>query len=221
MFEALTPLRNDLLSLAISAGLLLTYRIYLQWRLHRDPTYTIQAINNLARDAWVQSVMASGDKDVLAVQTLRNSTMVSTFLASTAILLIIGTLTLSEQGDKLSSVWHSLNRYGAVRRELWIVKLIFLLVDFFVAFFSFSLSIRMYNHVGYLINVPGSLSGHANNPSYVARLLNRGGRYYSIGMRSYYLSVPLVFWLFGPEFMLLATLVLIVVLYYEDRAPQA
>jgi uncharacterized membrane protein len=39
-------------------------------------------------------------------------------------------------------------------------------------------------------------------------------------MRAYYYSVPLVFWLFGPLFMLAATLVLIAVLYHVDRAPQ-
>ena len=39
-------------------------------------------------------------------------------------------------------------------------------------------------------------------------------------MRAYYLAVPLVFWLFGPHFMLLATLVLIPILYYLDRTPK-
>lgn len=39
-------------------------------------------------------------------------------------------------------------------------------------------------------------------------------------MRAYYYAVPLVFWLFGPHFMLLSTLGLIVVLYRLDRAPK-
>ena len=49
--------------------------------------------------------------------------------------------------------------------------------------------------------------------------LNRAGRYYGIGMRAYFFSVPLVFWLFGPHLMILATVVLIVVLYHVDRMP--
>ena len=220
MLDTLIPFRNDLLSLSASGLMLLAYHLHLHLRLRRDPRYTIQAINSMAREAWVESIMADSEKSVLAVQTLRNSTMAAIFLASTSILLIIGTLTLSEQGDKLSGVWSSLNRYGAVRRELWSVKLIFLLVDFFVAFFSFAMAIRMYNHVGYLINVSDALSAHhPNASSYVAKLLNRGSWYYSIGMRAYYFSVPLVFWLFGPELMLLATIGLILVLRHVDRAP--
>jgi uncharacterized membrane protein len=39
-------------------------------------------------------------------------------------------------------------------------------------------------------------------------------------MRAYYFLVPLVFWLFGPHFMLLATVSLIFVLYRIDRAPK-
>jgi hypothetical protein len=43
---------------------------------------------------------ASGKSDVLAVQTLRNSVMASSFMASTAILLLIGALTMSASSDQ-------------------------------------------------------------------------------------------------------------------------
>ena len=39
-------------------------------------------------------------------------------------------------------------------------------------------------------------------------------------MRTYYFIVPLVFWLFGPHFMLVATIALLLVLYQLDRAPK-
>lgn len=38
-------------------------------------------------------------------------------------------------------------------------------------------------------------------------------------MRAYYCAVPLVFWLFGPHFMILATLVTVAILFYLDRTP--
>ncbi len=53
----------------------------------------------------------------------------------------------------------------------------------------------------------------------MAQLLNRSGNYYSLGMRAYYLSVPLVFWLFGPLYLLIASIGLVVALYHVDRAP--
>lgn len=211
---------NDLFSFAASAVLLVAYHLYLRHKVRKNPTYTVQAVNIIARTAWVETMMASGKPDVIPVQTLRNSTMAATFLASTAVLLIIGVLTLSGQAGNLSSTWQTLNLFGAKHSELFLGKLILLLLDLFVAFFSFSMSIRVFNHVGYMINVPLSLNHKSISPQHVAVHLNSAGKYYSIGMRAYYFSVPLVFWLFGPHFMLLATIILIAVLYKLDRAPK-
>ena len=207
----------DLGGFVLSALLLLVYHAYLIYRTRKNPTYTVQAVNKLARTAWVETIMQESGKEVLAVQTLRNSTMAATFLASTAVLFIIGVLSLSGQGDKLQGTWHALN-FGAQDPEMWLARLLILLLDLFVAFFSFTMSVRIFNHVGYLINVPTELAHKMISPAHVAVQLNRAGKFYSIGMRAYYFTVPLVFWLFGVHFMIAAALGLIVVLYYLDRA---
>ncbi len=211
---------TDLYTFATCAILLVIYHLYLRHRTRKNPQYTVQAVNKLARTAWVETMMAGGKPDVIAVQTLRNSTMAATFLASTAVLLIIGVLSLSGQGEKLSGTWHALNIVGATRTDLWLGKLLVMLIDLFVAFFSFAMSVRTYNHVGYMINVPTSLNHRSITPRHVAAHLNHAGKYYSIGMRAYYFLVPLVFWLFGPHFMLVATVLLIAVLSRIDRAPK-
>jgi uncharacterized membrane protein len=216
MIEAI----NDIASVAASIIMLAGYHLYLRIKVRRNPYYSIQAVNRAARTAWVKGIMQDESRSILGVQTLRNSTMAATFLASTAVLLIIGTLTLSEQTDKLVNTWHSLNALGSLHPGLWTAKLLFLLSNFFMAFFSFAMSVRLYNHVGYQINVPAKDRPPAINPKNVAIHLNRAGYYYSLGMRAYYYAVPLVFWLFGPLFMVAATLVLIAVLYHVDRAPQ-
>jgi uncharacterized membrane protein len=68
--------------------ILLTYHVYLFIRIRRAPLSTAIGITNHVRHKWVQSVMQNG-RDILAVQTLRNQVMAATFLASTAILIII------------------------------------------------------------------------------------------------------------------------------------
>jgi uncharacterized membrane protein len=211
---------NDIVSFAASTSLVVGYHLYLRIKLRRNPDYTIQAVNRTARTAWVNGIMRDESRSILAIQTLRNSTMAATFLASTAILLIIGTLTLSGQTDKLHNTWHTLNIMGSAHPGLWMTKLLLLLSNFFVAFFSFAVSIRLYNHVGYQINVPLNLRPKHINCKNVSVHMNRAGRFYSLGMRAYYFSVPLVFWLFGPHFMLFATVVLIAVLYHVDRTPK-
>jgi len=208
----------DAASFIACVSLIIAYHLFLRSKVKQDRTYTVQAINIIARTAWVETIM-NERKDILAVQTLRNSTMAATFLASTSVLMIIGILTLSE-GGKLESTWHVLNIVGATPPQLWLIKLICLLLDMFVAFFSFSMSIRIFNHVGYMINVPLALNHKMISPAHVATHLNRAGSFYSIGMRAYYFIVPLVFWLFGPHFMFISTIGLLIVLFRIDRAPE-
>jgi len=214
----LTPFLNDTASFVLSVLVLVLYHLYVRFKVRQDPYFTVQAVNRVARTLWVETFMNAAKPDVIPVQTLRNSTMAATFLASTAVLLIMGVLTLSAQVQGGS--WHALNMYGATYRELWVVKLIVLLINLFVAFFSFTMAIRIFNHVGFLINVPLGLNHKSITVQHVAMYLNNAGKYYSIGMRTYYFCVPLVFWLFGPHFMLLATVALVFLLYKHDRAPK-
>lgn len=208
---------SDLLYFIASALLLAAYHVFMRLRLRRLPTYTVQAVHDIARTAWVESVMQDG-RDILAVQTLRNSTMAATFLASTAVLLIMGVLSLSSQGDKLEGTWHVLNFFGATDPTLWLVKLIVLMLDLCWAFFCFTLAVRKFNHVGYLVNLPKDFEHPLITPRYVAAYLNRAGRYYSLGMRAYYFTLPLLFWLFGPHLMLASSVLLVLMLYHLDRA---
>jgi uncharacterized membrane protein len=210
----------DLAAFALSAAAVVLYQIYLRWRTLRDPTSSAQDIMLAARAAWVESVMRER-RDILAVQTLRNSTMAASFMASTAVLLIIGVLTLSAQGDKLSGTWHSLNFMGRFSAELWLFKLLMMLFDLLFAFFTFSMAVRLFHHIGYLLNVPLECNLEFNQPHHVTAQLNRAGVFFRIGMRAYYFTVPLLFWLFGPLFLLGATALVIFFLYHLDRAPRS
>ena len=82
------------------------------------------------------------------------------------------------------------------------------------------MSVRFYNHVGYLIGIPPQRKHSTISPGLVTAYLNRAGFFYLIGIRSFFYSVPLVFWMFGPLFMIAATFVLIGALFPLDRAPK-
>jgi uncharacterized membrane protein len=210
---------SDIAGFAASLVLLVSYHVYLRYRLSKDPGYTVQRVNNLVRTAWVEEIMRRRE-GILAVQTLRNSMMAAVFLASTAVLMIIGVLTLSEQGDKLRTTWQALDVFGAAGSRLWLTKMLLLLVDLMVAFFSFAMAIRLFHHVGYMINAPQNADLVAANPAHVSAHLNRAGHFYSIGMRAYYYTVPLLLWLFGPLFMLGGTVALVISLHFLDRTPR-
>ncbi|MDP2058071.1 MAG: DUF599 domain-containing protein, partial [Thiobacillus sp.] len=179
---------------------------------------TIHGVNALARTLWVENIMRNNNKDVMAVQTLRNFLMGSSLMASTAALLIIGTLTLSGQAENIAQNWHALSFKGSFATELWIVKVMFLLLDFIVAFFAFTMSVRLTNHVVFMVNVPEHDAHHNLSPKAVARRLHRAGSMFAIGMRAFFFAVPLVFWLFGPYFLLISSIFLVLALYRLDRS---
>jgi uncharacterized membrane protein len=217
-FDLTPAMAIDLAALVVTLTALVGYHLFLRHKVRNNKNFTFQATMTKSRAAWVRAVMAEG-KDVLAVQTLRNSTMAATFMASTAVLLIIGVLTLSAQGERLEASWHVLNPMGPSGAVLWTVKTLVLLVDLFAAFLSFTMAIRQFHHVGYMINVPMSGKYGRIPLDTVIAQLERSGRFYWLGMRTYFLLVPLVLWLFGPYVMLAATTVLIAVLYRLDHMP--
>ena len=209
----------DTAAVAISVTLFAGYYLFLMARLRRDPDYTIQAINHKARTLWVEAAMRERSKDIMAVQALRNFAMAATFKASSAILLIIGTLTLSGQAESLARTWHALNIGGSPAPELWIVKILCLLTALIVAFFAFAMTIRMLNHVVFMVSLPAADAQGPLAPERVAARLNQAGSFYTVGMRAYFVTVPLAFWLFGPILLVAATVGLVVVLYHLDRSP--
>ena len=218
MFNGETDiLLTDMIGPALSVAIIGGYHLWLRRRSQAAPAYRVQAVHAIARTAWVESVMVNG-RDILAIQTLRNSTMAATFLASTAILLVVGVLNLSGQGDKLLASWGVLDAFRETDASLWDIKLLALVINLSVAFFAFTLSIRKFHHVGYLLNVPEDLRHPFITPAFVGSYLNGAGRSYSLGMRAYYMLLPLVFWLFGPTFMVVAAVVLVAILYRLDRA---
>jgi uncharacterized membrane protein len=208
---------TDALAFAVSALLVAVYYATLLARTRRDPTSSIHGVNELARSLWVKHVMTNPAKDVMAVQTMRNFIMGASLMATTAAFLILGTLTLTGQAENIARSWHVAGFYGSSAAELWIFKVVLLLADFIVAFFAFAMAIRLANHVVFMVNVPGPSSHAALTPEGVADRLNRAGRQFSTGMRAFLFAVPLVFWLFGPIFLVVAAVGLVVALDRIDR----
>ncbi|MGZ5144967.1 MAG: DUF599 domain-containing protein, partial [Burkholderiales bacterium] len=176
---------SDVAALVISISLSVAYYVFLRWRLRSDPHHTMHAVNRIARDHWVHAIMTTPGQELLAVQTLRNSVMTASFMASTAILLIVGTLTFAGSQEHAGTIWHALNVSGATDDTVVALKLVLLLADFFIAFFCFSMAMRFFNHVGYLITAPGA-TADAFAPERVAAYLNRAGNFYAVGTRAFF-----------------------------------
>jgi len=199
----------EVLGAAASVALVLAYQLWLRLRVRRDPARSVHSLNRLARAAWVEAMMANPANGVLAIQTLRNSVMASTLMATTSVLLIIGALSASADPSKFSALWP----------HPALVKILALLVALFLSFFFFAMAVRSFNHVGYMITVPPERALPELSPPPVIAHLERAGFYHFLGLRSFLFCIPLVFWLFGPHFMVAAAIGLVFALYRLDRAP--
>ncbi len=124
----------DLTVFLLCVVILGTYQFRLVRRSRQSPTRTVQGLNALARTAWVERVMHE-DRDVMAVQTLRNSTMAATLMACTAVILILGIMNMLASAGKIGPTLHILNLSGSHEPGMWIFKLMLILVDFFIAFY--------------------------------------------------------------------------------------
>lgn len=199
----------------LSVLLVGAYHIHLYIKVRRSPATTAVGMTNLMRQQWVQTIMEDR-RDILAVQTLRNWVMASSLLASTAILIALGILNTAVRPAGFQEITHALNIAGTRSETLWVLKLMLLVVDFFLSFFNFTLAIRYFNHAGYGLGLPDQHEGVASH-EFVAEVINHASLHYTIGMRCYYLAIPLALWIFGPTWMLIGAAILVVVLYRLDR----
>jgi uncharacterized membrane protein len=191
------------------------YHLLLIWKIRKQPVITAIGLSHRIRRLWVEKIMNEG-RDILAVQTLRNWTMAATLLASTAILLGVGVLSVAFTAERQTELSKLLDYLGHDDELLWLLKLIILSGDFFFAFFNFALAIRYYNHTGFIINVSECREAGIS-VNVVTEILKRGANHYSLGMRGYYLAIPLSLWLFGSLWLLGGTLLLLVILSRLDR----
>lgn len=155
-------------------------------------------------------------KNILAVQTLRNTIMGSTLMATTSILLCSG---LAAVISSTYSVKKPLNDtlYGAHGEFMVALKYVSLLVFFLFSFMCHSLAIRFINQVNFLINTPqDDTMSSVVTPEYISELLEKGFMLNTVGNRLFYSALPILLWIFGPVLVFLCSVSLVPVFYNLD-----
>ncbi|KAM7280743.1 hypothetical protein ACFE04_007877 [Oxalis oulophora] len=208
---------SELDTVLVPIGMMLMgiYHLWLLFTIHRYPYRTVIGLNSISRHQWVFSMMIDPMKNgVLAVQTIRNNIMASTLLASTAITLSsIITVFVSSTTDSRDAA--SKLVYGNITPLISSIKYFALLICFLAAFLCNVQSIRYYAHVSFLVTVPTS-KGKREAIEYVSRNLNRGSFFWSLGLRAFYVSFPLLLWIFGPIPMFVCCCIMCCILYFLD-----
>jgi uncharacterized membrane protein len=186
------------------------YRLHQSRRARLEPVTTLQSQQAVVRAEWVAELLRSGNA-ILGVQTLRNAMMAALFFASNTMFLVIGTLTLTAQ-DHLGAVWAGLDTSSRTQ-SLTQTKLLLILLTLLFAFFCFTSAIRMFAHAGV------SIGNAASQPEAVTAQIDTAWRYQGLGVRCYYFAAPMLFWLFGPLWFVIAAACAIAVMHAFDTAP--
>ncbi|KAI4380209.1 hypothetical protein MLD38_006427 [Melastoma candidum] len=210
-------------AILVPLGLLINgaYHAFLWHKLRERPLVTVIGTNSRVHRLWVLAIMKDNNtKNILAIQTLRNTIMGATLMATTSILLCSA---LAAVLSSTYSIKKPLNEaiYGAHGEFALALKYVTLLVMFLFSFLCHSLSIRFINQVNILINSPQVevYQGFTLTPEYVADILERGFILNTVGNRIFYVAMPLLLWIFGPVLVFFCSVTLVPVLYNLDFMP--
>lgn len=201
----------DLLGLLFHVGLFAGYRALQRGRASRDSAATLQSQQARIRAAWVAEVL-NGKNGILGVQTIRNALMAALFFASNTMFLVIGTLTLIAQG-RVAESWALLDPQGMRPAPLAHLKIVLLLFTLLAAFFCFLNAIRLFSHASV------SIGAGADDADPITAQLDTAWRYQGLGVRCYYFGAPIMFWLFGAPWLMLASVAAIALMQLFDRVP--
>lgn len=214
-----TYLEADLLvwlAAATTVGLVAAYELLQQHRHRGEPRRLARAAHAQLREDWLRAASRHPGSEVTGVQTLRNAMMAATLTASTAVLGLMGTVTLSA-----ASLHNTFGSPGVAWPSLTprLMLELALMATLFAALACSVMAMRYFNHVGFVSAMPvGSPERERWQDTAVAHV-RQGGLLYGWGLRALLMVVPLVASIVHPLFGPLASLGLVWVLSQMDKVP--
>lgn len=211
MGEALTWLAT-----AATVGIVLASESWQHWRHRGEPARRARLAHADLREAWLRNLNTHPGSEVTSVQTLRNAVMASTLTASTAVLGLMGTVTLSAATLQDS--------FGAAQGQLpalnpRLLLELMLIAALFAALACSTMAVRYFNHVGFVTSMSVGSPDRARWLETAVSHVRQAGLLYGWGLRALLLVVPLVASIVHPLFGPPASLGLVAVLHQLDKVP--
>ena len=195
-------------------AVLVSYEALLALMRQRTPDRIARTSHIRLREDWFAAVSSQPGAELLAVQTLRNSLMSATMTASTAVLGLMGTMSLAAPSlyARFSEAISVAQLKPSLLLELVIMGLLF------ASLVCSAMAVRYYNHAGFIIGMPSQSPAreHWNEAGRVC--VRRGGVLYSWGLRYLVLVAPILAAGLHPFAGPPAALLVVLVLYGFDRS---
>jgi len=200
------------------------YAWFARHRANKHPS--ILAATNRIRREWMRQ---STYRDVRVIDgvIIQNLSTSPSFFASTTILIIGGLLAILGTTEKTTELVRELPFAARTSVLVFDLKLVLMLVVFVYAFFRFTWSMRQYTFGALLIgSAPEAkqfeIMGADADDKRAAfamksgKVLGLAAETFNDGLRAYYFAFAAIGWFFSPLVFMVATLVVIYVLYQRE-----
>jgi uncharacterized membrane protein len=180
---------------------------------------SVASVMNEFRVHWMVAMMQR-DLRIIDTSIVGNVLHGVAFFASTAILLVGGLVAGLGASDEAIAVISQLPLTTQTTRTSWDIKVLFMVAIFIYAFFKLAWSFRLFVNCSILIGaaplrpVPENVvQAYANCTGHA---LNLASQHNNAGMRAYFFALAAIWWFLNPLAFLLATSIVIVVLYRRE-----
>jgi uncharacterized membrane protein len=176
---------------------------------------SLSVIMNMQRRRWVANASRRDNPfDAILSGNIMGSV---SFLASTAVLLILAIFTLFGQVPSLMEALNSLsfNRlYSSADIQL---HLLVMLAMYVLAFFAFTLSLRQFNHFCIMLGAMDHSEPTSDEElDAITRMNALGAKNFNSGIRAYYFSVATVAWFVSEWLPIAASIATILILAHRE-----
>jgi len=204
---------------ASTLGIIAAYEGWLAVAHRRAPQGLVATEHAALREDWFAAISAQPGSEILAVQTLRNALMSATMTASTAVLGLMGALSLTAPHmpaalAEAAGVAASTSSHAGARLAMELVLLGLL----FAALVASVMAVRYYNHAGFIGGMPVGAPQRARWADAGTAYVRRAGALYSWGLRQLLLVVPVVAYLLHPAAGVAGAAGVVAVLVQFDRS---
>lgn len=194
-------------------AVLVCYEVVLAFVQRRNPDRLARSAHAMLREEWFTAVSQHKGSEILAVQTLRNSLMSATMTASTAVLGLIGTVTLA--APSLNASFGDAAALPSVTPRL--VLELLLLALLFASLVCSAMAVRYYNHLGFISGMPVESDARQHWAQAGTAYARRAGILYSWGLRHLILVAPILASLLHPLAGPGAAVIVVIALSGYDR----
>jgi len=218
MIGGTTPIRGRPLSTTLISTLLplicyFAYNIVVPQVEKLRPS--LSTIMNMQRRRWVaNAALRESPFDAILSGNIMGSV---SFLASTAVLLILAIFAVFGQVPALMAALDSLSLDRAYTVLDVQLHLVVMLAMFVLAFFAFTLSLRQFNHFCIMLGaIDHSAPISEEEIDAITRMNALGARNFNSGIRAYYFSVATVAWFVSEWLPLVTCVITIMILAHRE-----